>query len=257
VLAPGPLGLILGQLVAKSGGIGTMLKAFYEEIRKNLQFVRWRNIRRVAWRYRGFPLFRMPSHLLLAFSQQAPVIFAISIFGVATGGQLSLALAVLALPLNLLGGAVSKALYGEAARVGIRDPKRLLILVKETQVRLFYIAIIPALIIFLAGPRIFQVVFGEHWEEAGKFASFLSLYLLFQFTSAPLMQVVNLFKSQSVFLYMTGARAIGISALLMASQRQDLSAISFVCFYSIFMAVFYVVVSVWVVLTLKNIAAGN
>ncbi len=201
LLAPGPLGLIAGQIVAMSGGISTLLRDRGGTLHANLRHVRWSRLYKVAWRYRGFPLLRTPSQCLLAFSQQSPVIYVAALFGGSTAGQFGLALTALALPVTLLGGSVSTALYGEAAYISTHNPERLLRLVNVTQARLFAIAVMPTLVLLFFGTDLFGVVFGESWRLAGQFVSALSVYLLFQFTSAPLMQMINLLDAQHVFFW--------------------------------------------------------
>ncbi len=70
----GPVGLLIGQVVAQSGGIGTLLRQFWAEFRANWWHVRRSRLKRVAIRHRGFPIYRLPSQLLLIFSTQAPVL---------------------------------------------------------------------------------------------------------------------------------------------------------------------------------------
>lgn len=140
----GPMGLLAGQLVAKSGGIGTLLRSFLCEFRAGWRHVSWQRLRIAGWRHKGFPIFRMPSQLLLVFSLQAPVIVVAAAFGGATAGQFGLAMTVVALPMGLIGSGVSKALYGEAAKIGSAEPSRLLSLAKATQLRLFVMALLPA-----------------------------------------------------------------------------------------------------------------
>lgn len=247
ILTPGPLGLMVGQIVAMSGGIGALLRAFGGTLRANLRHVRLSRLRKVAWRHRGFPIYRMPSQFLLAFSQQSPVIFVAAMFGGSTAGQLGLSFTVLALPVTLLGGSVGKALYGEAASIGIRHPDRLLRLVKVTQARLFAMALLPAAILFFFGADLFGFVFGESWRMAGLFASILSVYLVFQFSSAPLMQMMNLLDVQHVFLGINLVRACSLAALFLITQAAQLSTIVFVWSFAALGAAFYIYLSLWVV----------
>ena len=255
--APGPLGLIMGQVVAYSGGIGALLRQFSGELSRNWRHVRWSRVRRVAARYRGFPIYRLPSQLLLVFSQQAPLMFAATLFGSTTAGQLGLALSALALPVSLLGGSVSNALYGEAASIGMREPARLLRLVRTTQVRLFALALAPAIGLFFFGPMLFRLVFGSEWETAGHFASLLSVYLLFQFTSAPLMQMMNLLDAQEIFLVINSLRAMLILMLMLTASYLGQTPSHFVGTYSAAMALIYLGMSAWVIQRLSARAQGS
>ena len=257
LVSPGPLGLLLGQFATQSGGIGTLIRAFATDISKSWRYVRWRHMRRVALRHSGFPMFRMPSQLLLVFAQQAPLLFATSMFGASMGGQLGLAISALALPVSLIGGAVSSALYGEAANIGMNNPKRLLRLVEATQARLFLMAIGPAVVLFFCGEMLFRVIFGPEWETAGHFASLLSIYLLFQFTSSPLMQMLNLLNAQYVFLAINVCRAAIVLGLVLVASNLNLTAHEFIGAYGILMALIYAAMSAWVITTLQAAVRKN
>src|SRR5690606_26027213 len=99
---------------------------------------------------------------------------------------------------SLLGNSAGQALYAEAARE--RDPRRVREMAQQTQRRLFLIALVPTGILLLFGERMFGFVFGAQWREAGVYAQILSISLLFQFCSAPLMQLMNLVAKQVLFL---------------------------------------------------------
>lgn len=249
-----PIGLLVGQVVAQAGGTGRLLLNFFSEFRGNWRHVRRSRLRMTAWRHRGFPIFRLPSQILLVFSQQFPLIFAASLFGTATAGQLGLALSVLAVPLSLIGGSMGKALYSEAANIGMRDPLKVYRIVRMTQKRLFLIAIIPAILLFLFGPYLFRFLFGDQWETAGQFASVLSIYLVFQFTSAPLMQVINLLEVQYVFLIITFIRALLTLSLFWIVDYFGMGPENYILLLSTLLALFYVVISLLILFKLKSYA---
>jgi O-antigen/teichoic acid export membrane protein len=189
----------------------------------------------------------MPAQILLAFSQQSPVVFVATLFDASTAGQFGLAFTVLALPLLLLGGSVGKALYGEAASIGMRHPEQLRRLVKLTQIRLFAFASLPAAVLFFFGPDLFGLAFGQSWRMAGHFASILAVYLLFQFTSAPLMQMLNLLDLQHIFLGLNLIRACSLAVIFLTVKTAQLSSIVFVWSFAVFGAAFYICLSLWIV----------
>lgn len=214
-------------------------------------------MRTAAWRHQGFPIYRMPSQIMLMFSKHSPVLFIAATYGATTGGQFGLAITVVSLPIGLLGSSVAQALYGEAARIGMNDPARLLQLAKATQTRLFIMALGPAGILFAFGPSLFRIVFGSDWEVAGNFVSILSIYLLFQFTSAPMMQMMNLLDAQRLFLVINMFRAAGVAGLIVVATHLGLSDMQFVTAFSLFNAATYFAISAHVILRLQHAARKN
>lgn len=241
LLAVKPGGLLIGRVVSQGGGIGSLLRGFWAAFQQNLRHIRFSRIRRVAWRYRGFPAWRVPSQFLMIFAQQAPLIFVAANFSVATTGQLSLALTGLTLSLNLLGGAAGKALYAEAARE--TRPAQITRMARQTQIRLLAIALIPAGILLFAGDYLFVFIFGTEWREAGQYAQILAPLLVFQFSSAPLMQLLNLVARQTIFLIVNICRIVLLAFCFGAVMHFDLGSVPFVYLYSATMCLFYMLAS--------------
>ena len=241
-----PEGLLLGQLAAQAGGLGIMWRTFGRGFKANLRHVNLRRLKLVVMRYRGFAIYRTPSQLLFNFTRQAPAFFSAAIYGVATAGQLGLALSIIAVPLGLFGTSVGRALYAEAASIGMREPHRVRKLVRKVQLQLFFVGLVPALLFFFFGVEVFDFVFGSAWSQAGEFASLVSVYLLFQFVSAPLMQAINLLDIQHMFLVINIIRVGIVAAIAGLAYSIELSAEGFVGSYAVAMALIYAVLMIWI-----------
>jgi len=241
-----PLGLLIGQTVSVSAGSGSLVWRAREVFRANLRFVTWRNIGRVASGYRNFPLYRLPSQFLLAFSMQAPLLFTAAMFDTAITGQLGMAITALTMPMSLIGNAIGRAFYAEIARAGRNQPDRIYALSKSTQIRLFLMGIPVGLVIALAGELIFSTLFGEKWQTAGSYASALAPYVMFQLTSAPLMNVLNVFDQQAAFLMINISRVLSLLVLFAVIFWLEAEAFVFVASYSTLMTVFYVTISLYI-----------
>lgn len=243
LLAFKPMGLLIGQVVAQSGGIGSFITRFWVDFRRIAGMISLRRMGFVARYYRGFPIYRLPSQFLLVFSMQAPFLFTATLYGAETTGQLGLAMMALALPINLLGQSVGNAYYAEISQLSRKAPKKILEITKSVQKRLFMMGIPPTLVIMIFGPDLFRLAFGEIWSVAGLFASVLSIYLLLQFTSAPLIQVLNVFNKQRLFLAINVARSIMLILMFSVFQIADFPATQFIIAYSGMMTFFYLWIS--------------
>lgn len=239
-----PFGLLFGNMVAQTGGIIGFAVQFAGDFRRNWGRVTLARIGFLAGYYRAYPIFRLPSQFLLIFSMQAPLLFTAGSYGIEASGQLGLALMTLALPSRFLGESVGKAYYAEAARIGRRQPAELLKLTKAVQKRLFLVAIPPTAILMLFGPSLFSFVFGEQWRVAGNYASVLSIYTLLQLTSAPLMQVLNIFNDQAVFLIINALRAVLVLALTALCSSLQIPVEGYVQAYAFLMVFFYVAITI-------------
>lgn len=246
-----PMGLLLGQVVTQAGGVGQFLRGFSGDFRTGWPKVSLRLMRQVAWRHRGFPTWRMPSQFMMMASIQAPVLFMAAIYDAGTAGQFSLAVMALTLPVSVIGLSAGTALYGEAAKLINTDRPRVLTIATSIQKRLLLMALPPALVLFFLGEPIFALVFGEEWRMAGRFASVLAVSILFQFTSAPLIQVMNLLRSQAAFLVLSLIRMLGLAAVFWVTRALAFDPGQTVLTYAIFAAMFYLLLSGFVLQTMR------
>ena len=247
-----PLGLLLGQVVAQAGGVGQFLRYFAADFRAGWPRVSSRLMRQVAWRYRGFPGWRMPSQFLLMASIQAPVLFMATMYDAGITGQFGLAVMALTIPVTVIGQSAGNALYGEAAKLIKTDRPRVLAIAASVQKRLLLMALPPMLVLLFLGEPIFTLVFGEEWRMAGRFASVLSVAIMFQFTSAPLIQVMNLLRSQAAFLVLNLIRVLGLVAVFWTAWVLDFAPGQTVLAYTVFAALFYLAISGFVLRALRR-----
>jgi O-antigen/teichoic acid export membrane protein len=247
-----PLGLLVGQVVAQTGGVGRLISGFRGEMRANWRYVGASRMHKAAWRHRGFPTWRVPSQFLMVFSVQAPMLFMAALYDPVTVGQFGLAMMALTAPLSLIGKSAGSALFGEAANAIKTNRPLVLKMCKETQLRLFIFALPPAAVLIVGGEYIFTVLFGDSWLEAGRYASLLSFFLIFHFTSAPLIQVINLLAKQSVFFAINVFRFVALLAIFSFAHGLTLESDTTVLIFSLFSAAFYLAVSLFVLRELKK-----
>lgn len=246
-----PLGLLIGHVMAQAAGFGRLLTGFRNELRANLHYVRLSRIRIVAWRHRGFPIWRLPSQFLMAFSMQAPLLFVSALYDGGTAGQFALAMTAIALPMNLVGRATSQAYYGEAAAVH-RDPEKLWHMSLSVQLRLALFAVPSTAMLFFAAEPLFALVFGDEWRQAGRFTSILAIFLLLQFTSAPLVQALNIFDKQGFFLFVNLFRVAGLITIYGVALNEAWVPENFVWAISAFLSIFYAGMSVYILLIIRH-----
>jgi len=240
------LGLIFGQILAQASGIGALLRGFSKSLLAYRRSLRFGRMLVVASHYRNFPIFRMPSELMLAVAMQTPLLSFANIYGAEISGQLGLALMAIGLPVGLVSQSAGQALYGEAAIIKKNDPQLLPNLAWVLQKKLFLIAIVPTLLLFFFGEWFFKFVFGDTWSTAGMYASILSVSMLFQFTSGPLMQLINLVGSQSYILLLNTIRLVLTLSVFFVAKQFDWQPSLTLSIYSGLLAAFYLSASIMV-----------
>lgn len=239
-----PIGLLIGHIVLQAGGCTSLFTHFYHKLKVKLNLVSANRVIFVFKRYADFPKFRLPSQFLLAFSVNAPLLFTSMMFGKQTTGQLGLALTSLALPIAIFGNTTGQAYYAEIARVGRNNPEKIRQITKSVTKKLFLVSIFPFLLLLLTGPWVFTIVFGETWHGAGLFASILSMYMMAQFVSSPIINALNVFEKQWLFLRINLVRASLIVFIFCISYLFLLNENITIFLYSIILTIHYTVTSI-------------
>lgn len=241
-----PFGLLLGQLASQSSGVVGFFTAYRADFARIPTGFSWTRLWFVARYYISYPTLRLPSQFLLIFAMQMPLLFTAGLYGASVSGQMGLALMTLALPVNLIGQSIGKAFYAEVAHIGRARPAEIFVLTRKVQLRLLAIGAVPTVVLILFGPDLFAFAFGAQWEMAGAFAAMLAVYMLPQFTSSPLMQLLNVFNRQGSFLVINVIRTALLLVLFWSVRRFGLPVETYVRIYSWLMAVFYLVITLYV-----------
>jgi len=252
VLTANSLGLVLGQVISQCGGALNFIRLYYKELKKLLVGVSVSKLVFLAGYFRDFLYFRTPAQLLMNLSLQAPILMIATLFNEEKTGQFSLAIMTLSLPVSMIGSAVAKAYYSEIAALGKSNHNEIYSLSMFLQKKLFLIGLPISLLVYFTAEALFVVIFGKEWQSAGVYASILAPYILFQFTSGPLMEVFNVLGRQKYYLYIHSLRLIGLLLVYIAAGKLNLNDVNFVSFLSGYLTLFYVGVTLFVNLSLKR-----
>ncbi len=151
-------------------------------------------LRTLAHRYRHFPLFTLPAALLNALSMRLPFLLLLAFFDAQVLGFFGRAFMVLTVPLGLVGGATGQVFFVRAAEVRRSNALRLLTL--RVYRRLLQIGLYPALLLIMMGPELFTFVFGAPWRTAGRYAAWITPWLLLAGLASPLSRLFDVLERQ-------------------------------------------------------------
>ena len=236
----GPIGLIIGSIMGSSAGLLTLGIPLYKRNKSTDKNVSNGDVRKMAIRFKKFPIYSAPSNYVYNAGNQLPIIFLLSIFGASVSGLFGLAKTVISLPIGLIGMSVSQVFYAEAASIGKEDPIKIKNLAIDLVKKLALIASVPSIILLFLGPQLFSFVFGNEWKDAGKFAAILSIMLFFHFTILPLGRLLEIFEKQNISLLLNVFRLVGVIVIFILASVFSFTAINTIIIYSIFATVFYV-----------------
>lgn len=168
----------------------------------------------VVRRYRDFPMYSTWALLFANGGRELPTLVLGGMFSAAVAGMYALGVRVLGFPTLLIGDAVAKVFFRYAT--GIADePGRL-----EESTRLMVRAIVyamfpPMLLLCVAGPALFGLVFGPEWAEAGRYAQVLAMSFFVTFLYRVLGIFFDICDKQGMRLVFDAAQFLGrIGAML-------------------------------------------
>jgi O-antigen/teichoic acid export membrane protein len=192
----GGVALLIGQ----AGGRGAGSLKLASTALKNESFCSWNwaGVWCAAKRYKHFPLYSTWSSLLNVTGNQLPPLLFALFFSSNVAGWYLLTQRVLAMPVTLVSGAVSKVFLSNASE-SLRDGS-LGVLITKIHTKLVYM-IVPALFVFsLISPELFSFIFGENWEVSGEIARWLSPWLALVFVLSPFMVLFEVLECQKLGL---------------------------------------------------------
>jgi teichuronic acid exporter len=176
-------GLILGELIGylistlilrkKTGGIYNFGSYSFSEVKK------------LAVKYKTFPIYNIPSDLFNAISSQMPSFFLIAFFGANITGQYALMKKIIDAPISLFSSSILEVFRQKASEQYTKFGSCKELFVKTAK-SLTIISGPPFLALFIFGPQLFSFFFGKEWYIAGLYARIFSIFYFFKFISSPL-----------------------------------------------------------------------
>jgi len=247
-----PAGLLIGQFIAQSGGVGSFIKQSLPDFIKLKSQVTKSRSTFISSYYRGFPVFRLPSQILMSLSLQAPTLMMAALFSKESTGQLSLAMVALNLPITLIVRAVSKAYYAEISSIGKNNIEKIRRITFSVQKKLFLIGFPLTIVTMFVAEYAFVVIFGNEWLKAGQMAVVLAPFMLLQFTSLPLIEAINVVGSQIHFLILSIVRVLGLIIMFVGSIYFHVQESTFLIMLSAYLTLFYLFTSFFVVFSMRK-----
>jgi len=240
-IGQGGAGLVLGQVLGQLSGSTRMLRLVLKTGEGGYRPSREQLLAR-AREFRRFPLLSAPATLLNIGGRQAPPLIIASLAGPAWAGFYALAERVVNLPMRALGNAVGQVFYGEMSRFARdgrwREARGIFL---RVTLAMFGVSLLPALVLATFGAPLFAFVFGAEWEVAGSIAGVLGVVMLFQLTTSPVSQTLNIFGLQGLQLAVDLLRFVGVVVAMVAVWRVSRDPLQMVRAYVAAMAVVYAV----------------
>jgi O-antigen/teichoic acid export membrane protein len=147
------------------------------------------DLKRVAVRYKEFPMFQALPALLNTFSLMVPILMVNNFYSSDTTAQFDLSRQVLLLPLALITTAMAQALLQKFAEQRLNNQRILPGFLKISAVT-SVAAVAVILFFWLTGEPLFGFLFGAKWKMAGYYSAILAPAFMIQFIVSPLSSLI-------------------------------------------------------------------
>ena len=248
----GPLGLLVGDMVGRIGGSGTLAILTWRNDRETLKRISLSGMRSAGVRYKKFPLLSGSSTLLNSAGVQLPALVLASVYGLQVAGLFALGQRIIGTPFSLIGTSVSQVYVGEAARLATDNPHDLLKLFLTTARRLFFIGLIPITALAVGGPWLFVLIFGKAWLGAGQYIQLLALMIVAQFVVVPLSYTLDVLERLDWHFAWDIGRLVLVAGGLIATTAMGLSSHITIAVYSLTMLIAYIGLFLLSYLAIRN-----
>ncbi len=190
-----PLGLIWGYVAGHVVSTALYISRILRIQSDNLNHLFYLpNIRKAAFRFRRFPRFSMPSTLLTTLQSRLPFILLLFYFDQATVGYFGRAFALFAVPLSLLGNAISQVFFIEGTLA--HREETLAALTTKVHDRLVMVSLFPTLAAIITAPQIMELFLGGNWGTAGVYLQWLAPWFFLASIASPLTRLFDILERQ-------------------------------------------------------------
>jgi O-antigen/teichoic acid export membrane protein len=173
-IAPNPATLVIADVIARFVNSTYLAIWSIATMRWIWQPARWQTVRSVAHRYREYPFVSVPGTLINVVGGILTPIMIYATFDANASGQYGLLERSLSLPLGLVIVSVSQVFTSQFA-ASFREDRNEAVRAFNKIVKVMAAAgLAPVIVLVLAGPFLFALVFGEQWRTAGELARIMA-----------------------------------------------------------------------------------
>jgi len=191
-----PLGLLIGVIIAQAGGITTLAHAAIEK--EGLPSFKIKNICRVAFKYRKFPMYSTWFGVVNSAGANLPQLLLSSFYSFNVAGLYAMASSILFLPSIFVGQAMGQVFIQRASVA--KHSGNIANLSFRSYSLLLRIGFFPIALISFLAPSIFACFLGAKWGTSGIYAIALVPFIAYNFAYSPLSMLYVILDKQEIAL---------------------------------------------------------
>ena len=238
-------GLITGTLAGQATATGLLTWLIYKEDKTLLANISKDRILQNAKTYRNFPKYTAWQGFFDIFNDSSTNFIISNFFGIQILGFYSFSVSLLQKPLQLIGTSVGQVYYQRGSEI-YNVGGNIWGITKKIVIRLSIISLIIFVPIAIAGPKIFSLIFGKEWYNAGVYARLLLPWLVVRFIGSPITSSMNILGKQKEFLFFTVIINLLFPLILLFSFKNGFPFTLSILFVSIITSIYLMFIIIWI-----------
>ena len=195
------LGLIIGQIVKVSAGIGQLIKNYWKDASQIIQHISLKKLKQVFEKNSNFPKYSTLDALANTAGIQLPIIIIAALSLGPEAGYLMLAMQLLGVPMQFIGGAISQVYLAHAPEAFKHGNIRIYTI--DVLVKLFKFSFAVLIFIGVVSPAVVGYIFGSQWNNIGLIISWMIPWFIFQLIASPISMIMHIANKQKTLLMLT------------------------------------------------------
>jgi O-antigen/teichoic acid export membrane protein len=250
-ITKGKSGLIEGYIGGQIIGLYPYWKLFKTEIKKLKTAFNLKLIYLLAYKYKKFPIFNVPSSVahrlyLDVYNFLIPILF-----GINTLGLFSLAYRLMTIPNYLIAQSFAQVFLQKISEK-IKNNQNIDETTKYIGKKILIVGFSIFLVVFLFAKPVFPFIFGKSWAEAGLYIKILTPYFFMRFLTTSLNSIFYALEKQQivlvteVFLLIISAGSLILGHILNYNALDTIKLFSFslaLGHFLVLILIYYAVVS--------------
>lgn len=212
VLSKNGLSLVLAVIATEGFQLIRVIRLNYISVLRSLFDIKWRHFKHHLCRARVYPTYVTLAVVLGILMNWFPILITGVLYGPDYAGLLGLAFMVVNTPVYPFIKALENVCFGELSR------EKNYRAVMTTYIKIMLIGIVASvlglLILGIYGEKLFYIVFGEQWREAGVYAYICFIPISFSFVLSPVYNTLNHFFSFQKFFFWLRLFALTVSVTI-------------------------------------------
>jgi O-antigen/teichoic acid export membrane protein len=203
------------------------------------------SIKKLANKYKDFPLYTMPQSLLYQLVVQVPVFFIQDVYTVSILGFYALSKRVLTVPSNIISASIGQVYYKQASDYFINNKKEELFkTTRKSILSIFIISSLIALLVFSFLPDLFSFFFGVEWRKAGVISQYLLIYLVPAFSISPFTQIYLVSNNNKYSFLIEVFRFVLLFLLFVIGKMNSIELTQFFLYFSFIHTFCYAIMAI-------------